>query len=164
MTRVLAIDPGHEMSAYAIIDAATRRPVTVGKSPNEGLRMALPGFSGTVEHVAIEMVESFGMAVGREIFETVVWIGRFFERCSIGGSGAPTVELVGRHAIKLHHCHVRTAKDSNITQALVDRFALGAPNRGKGTNDRPGWFHGFGGDIWQAYALAVYVADTKEAG
>ena len=43
---------------------------------------------------------------------------------------------------------------------MYDRFAAGQPNRGKGTKANPGWFHGFAGDVWQAYALAVYIADT----
>jgi hypothetical protein len=61
--------------------------------------------------------------------------------------------------VKLHHCHSRKAKDSNVTRALADRFAYGQPNYGKGTNASPGWFHGFHRDVWQAYALAVYLAD-----
>jgi hypothetical protein len=159
VTRVLAIDPGSDMSAYVIIDTDTFRPDTFGKAPNEGLRMALPGFSRAVESVAIEMVASYGMPVGVDVFETCVWIGRFIERCPHPAE----VELVYRRDIKLHHCGSSKAKDANITQALIDRFAAGEPNRGKGTTAAPGWFHGFAADIWQAYALAVYVADTRTA-
>ena len=154
--RVLAIDPGNESSAYIIIDAATCRPITFGKSPNQGLRMALPGFAEGAT-VAIEMVASYGMTVGGEVFETCVWIGRFIERVW------PEPELIYRRNIKLHHCQSPRAKDANITQALIDRFTPGAPNRGKGTKKEPGWFYGFAADIWQAYALAVYVADTTKA-
>lgn len=52
------------------------------------------------------------------------------------------------------------ANDATVRQALVDRFAPGQPNHGKGTKAAPGWFHGFRADVWQAYALAVYVADS----
>ena len=31
-----------------------------------------------------------------------------------------------------------------------------------GTKAEPGWFYGFRADVWQAYALAVYVADTSK--
>ena len=65
--------------------------------------------------------------------------------------------------MKIHHCGSVKAKDANITQALVDRFASGVPNHGKGSKASPGWFYGFKADIWQAYALAVYTADTTNA-
>jgi hypothetical protein len=116
---------------------------------------AMAGLSDAV----IEMVASYGMAVGADVFETCVWIGRFYQvledRCFEPG-------LIKRHPIKLHHCHSANAKDSNITQALVDRFAPGQPNHGKGTKASPGWFYGFKSDIWAAYALAVYAMDTAE--
>jgi hypothetical protein len=153
---VLAIDPGPVESAYALIDAADRWPREVGKIPNAEVFPWLRDARQDGDTVAIEMVASYGMAVGREVFETCVWIGRFLE--ATGGAA----ELVYRRDVKLHHCHSAKAKDANITQALIDRFASGQPNRGKGTKAEPGWFHGFRADIWQAYALAVYVADTAE--
>lgn len=165
MSRILAIDPGCTESAYVVIEADTRRPVEFAKVSNADLLDELEGlatFGGTtsVDHVAIEMVASYGMPVGREVFETCVWIGRYRENIRTRGSYGVRVELVYRQPIKLHHCGSSRAKDSNITQALVDRFAPGAPNKGKGTKANPGWFHGFAKDVWQAYALAVYVADT----
>jgi hypothetical protein len=155
--RVIAIDPGSTESGYALIDADTRRPIEVDKIPNPELLDMLTdnelGLSVVSDAGAIEMVASYGMAVGKEVFETCVWIGRFQQAAEIG------MRLVYRRDVKLHHCHSAKAKDSNIAQALIDRFASGEPNRGKGTKDAPGWFHGFRADIWQAYALAVLVAD-----
>ena len=58
-------------------------------------------------------------------------------------------------------CHKSTAKDSNITQALVDRFAPNTRNKGKGVKAEPGFFYGFKKDIWQAYALGVTYLDEK---
>lgn len=153
MTRFLAIDPGTSESAYALIDGTTCRPIEVAIVANDDLRLVLASYRMRDAHTAIEMVASYGMAVGAEVFETCVWIGRFIEVAS----GHP--DLVYRRDVKLHHCHSSKAKDANISQALIDRFASGEPNRGKGTKAAPGWFYGFHDDIWQAYALAVFVAD-----
>ena len=159
MTTILAIDPGNIESGWCLIDADTRQPVQFGKSDNQELLRELFGFKP--DHSVIEMVASYGMPVGAEVFETCVWIGVFSHELSYYVE-APA--LVKRQPVKLHHCHSTQANDATVKQALVDRFAPGASNYGKGTKDAPGWFHGFRADIWQAYALAVYAADVLEAG
>jgi hypothetical protein len=160
--RILAIDPGNTESGFAVIDSVTYEPIAFGKKENYTFHeMISQGQFTNVDRVAIEMVASYGMAVGKEVFETCVWIGRFLEvfRCGL----RVDVDLIYRRDIKLHHCGTVKAKDSNITQALVDRFASGVPNHGKGSKAAPGWFYGFRADIWQAFALAVYTADTAGA-
>lgn len=162
MTRILAIDPGNTESGWVIIDADTREPLQFGKSPND---VVLGHCYGDLEwdDVVIEMIGAYGMPVGAEVFDTCVWIGRFVE-AAIAATGSLTAvepQLVKRLPVRIHHCHSPKAKDSNVTRALVDRFAPGQPNYGKGTKATPGWFHGFYKDIWQAYALAVYAADTR---
>jgi len=160
--RVLAIDPGNTESGYAVIDSSNCQPLDVGKIPNEQLLDKLDrldrGCAEPIEHVSIEMIKSYGMPVGATVFETCVWIGRFAQ--VVDSYGSLPWELVYRGDVKLHHCHNSGAKDSNVVQALIDRFASGVRNRGKGTKDEPGWFYGFRADIWQAYALAVMTADT----
>jgi hypothetical protein len=108
--------------------------------------------------VAIEMIGHYGtgMPAGKEVFDTCVWIGRFMEHLLSKGVVS---DLVMRRDVKLHICGTSKAKDSNIRQALVDRFAPGEPNYGKGTKKKPGWFYGFSEDMWQAYALAVAYLD-----
>lgn len=166
MSTILAIDPGNTESGWVVIDAETCKPLAFGKTNNLELLgrintyVDLPG-SLTADHIVIEMVASYGMAVGAEVFDTCVWIGRFFEAYSLGHGKAP--ELVKRQPVRVHHCHSTKAKDTNVTQALVDRFTPGQRNFGKGTKDAPGFFYGFAKDIWQAYALAVYAADRLEA-
>lgn len=159
--KILAIDPGSTESGFVIIDSITHQPIEVGLIPNEELLDRLDNLDlgrTAIGHVAIEMVASYGMAVGREIFETCVWIGRFAQ--VVDSFACLPCDLTYRRAVKLHHCGTSKAKDANITQALIDRFASGEPNRGKGTKADPGWFFGFKADIWQAYALAVLTADT----
>lgn len=142
-----AIDPGPTTSAIVCIDKRLR-PVSAEIVPTgevvDRLHDAPP--------VYVEMVASYGMPVGREVFDTVWWIGRICQ-------ARPDATLVTRYPVKLHHCHHPQGNDATIRQALVDRFAAGQPNHGKGTKASPGWFHGFKEDIWAAYALAVYAAD-----
>ncbi len=138
------------MSAYTLTDSQ-HRPQKFGKHPNLDILNNINTWE--IDLCVIEMIDSYGMAVGAEVFETCVWIGRFAER-----SNAP-VQLIKRRLVKLHHCNSPRANDANITQALIDRFAPNTPNRGKGTKAEPGFFYGFKADIWQSYALAVYAAD-----
>lgn len=157
---VLAIDPGNTQSAYCLVDAETMRPNVFGKVSNDEFLGLVRRESWNPDQVALEMVASYGMAVGADVFETCVWIGRFYQELVSEGFSP---QLIKRLPIKLHLCHSAKANDSNIRQALVDRFALGHPNHGKGTKADPGWFHGFAADVWAAYALAVYAADQGNA-
>lgn len=159
MTHLLAIDPGSEKSGWVIIDTDDGcKPLGFGKTPNtELLRSA---YEIDFDSAAIEMVASYGMPVGAEVFETCVWIGRFCEAIELNGI---TPRLVTRQPIKLHHCHSPKATDATVRQALVDRFAYGQPNHGKGAKDAPGFFHGFKADVWQAFALAIYAADQLQS-
>lgn len=154
---VLAIDPGNAESGIVLI-GADYRPIMAKKAPNEYLLDQITFHSRDFDEVVIEMVASYGMAVGASVFETCVWIGRFEQRLRDFGKN---VTRIPRLRVKMNLCHKSTAKDSNITQALVDRFAPNEPNKGKGTKKAPGFFYGFKKDIWQAYALGVTYLDEK---
>ncbi|WP_372595679.1 hypothetical protein [Actinotalea sp.] len=163
MSTLLAIDPGPTESGWVVIDSATCEPTAFGKTPNGELLLALQLTSlGTIPVAVIEMVASYGMAVGAEVFDTCVWIGRFAQTLTDRTGREPA--LIKRLPVKTHLCHSAKANDSNVRQALVDRFAPAQPNHGKGTKAAPGFFHGFAADVWQAMALAVYAADTRPEG
>ena len=163
MSLILAIDPGSVESGWCVVDADTGlMPDRFGKTRNADLLAAITEGMDTlskwhIDHFAIEMVASYGMPVGADVFETCVWIGRFDQ--AIAEVFATEPALVYRKDVKLHHCNHPRANDATIRQALVDRFAPGQRNHGKGTKAEPGWFYGFHSDIWAAYALAVYAAD-----
>ena len=137
-----------------IINSETLKPIFAEKVDNNELLQYIYdkccGYFDSYNYVAIEMVASYGMAVGAEVFETVFWIGRFWEIAKTNNK-----QLIYRKDEKMNLCHTMKAKDSNIIQALVDRFAFGIQNKGKGTKKNPGWFYGFSKDIWQAYAVGV---------
>lgn len=161
MQWILAIDPGNEESAYVLLDRDLR-PVKFGKQDNELMFASM--CAGLMEHiregddlhVAIEMIASYGMPVGREVFETCVWIGRLVERFREFDTS-----FVYRKDEKMAICHSMKATDATIRQALVDRFAPNTSNFGKGTKAKPGWFYGFRADIWAAYAVGVTYHDTQ---
>ena len=154
---VLAIDPGNIQSAYVLVETGTLQPVKYDKVKNEELLELCYSFNReNVAHTAIEMVACYGMSVGRSVFDTCVWIGRFSEALSY--QNIP-IQFIYRKDEKMNICGTMKAKDGNIIQALIDRFAPNTPNRGKGTKKEPGFFYGFHADIWQAYAVAVTYYD-----
>jgi hypothetical protein len=151
----MAIDPGNEESAYCIIDTQTLKPVEFAKVDNGDLLANVRSLRQF--QVVIEMIASYGMAVGKEVFETCVWIGRFSEANDSHVEFNPPTDYIYRRDEKLHICQSPKAKDSNIIQALKDRFG------DKGTKKNPGWFYGFSNDIWQAYAVGLTYIETKLA-
>lgn len=163
--KILAIDPGNVESAYCFIDGNSLKPGAFDKVINEKLLDLIHSFDCFYECalpdvVVIERVASYGMAVGKEVFQTCEWVGRFTEAVLAQGV---TVEYIYRKDEKLHICHDSRAKDGNIRRALIDRFAKYDLKNGKGTKAKPDWFYGFWADIWAAYAVAITWAETKGA-
>ena len=157
---LLAIDPGNEMSGWVLLDGYT--PVEFGKDYNEVVLDRVDSAGLFPKHdpdvLVVVMVASYGMAVGQTVFDTCVWIGRFCERFNNGPD-----EFLYRKDVKMNLCGNNAAKDSNIRQALVDRFSYDRHKAkgGKGTVKDPGFFYGFKADIWQAYGLGVSYLDLQ---
>jgi hypothetical protein len=101
-----------------------------------------------VHTVACEWIESYGMAVGQEVFRTVAGIGW------LAGTIGTEVRLVPRKSVKMHLCQSMRAKDANIRQALIDRCGV------VGTKKAPGPLFGVSSHYWAALAVAVYAAET----
>ena len=150
---ILSIDPGNIESAYCVIDKETYKPIEFGKIKNEELREKLIGeiHYYPIDTMAIEMIASYGMPVGKEVFETCVWIGRFIEAFK-----CPFTYYIYRKEEKMNLCGSMKAKDSNIRQALIDRFGE------VGTKKSKGFFYGFKKDIWSAYAVGVTWLDKQK--
>jgi len=147
---ILSIDPGNEVSAYTILNERLQ-PIKFDILPNDDLITRLKKIypDSHNEHFAIEMVASYGMAVGKTVFDTVFWIGRFWDAAEL----FEHKQLIYRKDVKMNLCHSMKAKDSNVRQALLDRFGE------VGTKKNPGWFYGFKKDIWSAYAVGVTYHD-----
>lgn len=147
---LLSIDPGNEQSAYVLMDGY--KPIEFGKVENTDLLEYILQKAASGTDFVIEMVASYGMPVGKEIFETVFWIGRFYELAD----GYKSRNRIYRKDVKLNICGQARAKDANIRQALIDRFGV------VGTKKNPGWFYGFKADVWAAYAVGVTYFDLEE--
>ena len=94
------------------------------------------------------------MAVGKSVFETCVWIGRFIEAWN------GEWEYVYRKDVKMCLCGQTRAKDSNIRQAIMDRYGS-ERSIAIGTKANPGPLYQVSKDIWAA--LGVAITATEDA-
>jgi hypothetical protein len=155
MSTVISIDPGPEKSAYLRMKDGVPTFHTIQANENVLKMLSQPRFH--VDVLVIEMVASYGMPVGKEVFETCVWIGRFIQ------ASPCQTERMSRMFVKMHLCHDSRAKDGNIRQAIIDRYP--ATGGGKcpqiGTKKKPGPLYGISKDLWSALALALTYQDTQ---
>lgn len=154
----LCIDPGPVESGWCKMRAT--EILEGGKLKNQILLHEVELFGRNPDaKLAIEMIASYGMPVGADVFQTCVWIGRFMQ----AWSNPDDVLLVTRKEIKLHICGTPRAKDANIRQAIIDKF----PPRGDGkipqigTKTNPGPLYGVTKDEWAALALGFTVLETE---
>lgn len=168
--RLLALDPGPVKTGWVYMHSGEIDDF--GWQDNETMQQTIR----ILEHDAlvIEDVSHMGMAVGKDVFETVRWSGRFDPHC--------TAFYVDRKNVKLTLCGHPQAKDANIRQAIIDRYGgeavavggkkcqvckgVGLRGRGKkrgtcpecagnGYETPPGPLHGVSGHAWSALAVAL---------
>ena len=180
--RVLAIDPGPTKSGWCLLENGA--PRAGGWDGNE-IIITQTHFEATL---VIEDIGNYGMAVGRDTFDTCKWMGRFDQAHTTDAIFIP------RPTIKTHLCGVASAKDGNVRQALIDRFGgdevavggkkcqtckgkgwvgrdhdpcgdchcdLGALNNNDncGYSTHPGPLKGISGHAWSALAVGVTYFD-----
>ena len=148
---IFAIDPGNVESAFVIVTDDLSKVINKGKVYNEDL-LDIIWQVDKVSHVAIEGIQSYGMPVGKEVFETCYFIGRLQETFLREHEKFPL--MIYRKEEKICLCHSLKANDTNIRHALIDIYAPYTPNGGKGTKKSPGYFYGFKSDIYSALAVA----------
>ena len=147
----MAIDPGPSESGWCLYRDG--RVLKSGVEANPVLRMAVRGNTEAADVLAIEMIASFGMPVGAEVFATCVEIGRYVE----AWHDPEAVRLIFRKDVKLFLCGTARARDPNVRQALIDM--LGPPGRKRA----PGPTFGVSSHAWSALAVAVTLQAKMEA-
>ena len=160
MGTILAIDPGNTQSGYVIVEhdgEEIRRVLEAGKIENEQLAEKMVNRFPQTDDFAIEMVQGMGQTVGQEVFDTCVWVGRYWGIALFMGKGINGMQRIYRREEKLYLCGCLSAKDKNIRQALIDRYGI------VGTKANPGFFYvngvKFAKDMWAAMAVAVTYFD-----
>ena len=136
---IFAIDPGPEKSAFVQWNGSV---IDYGHVPNEEMRQLLIGRE--YDTCAIEMIASYGMAVGASVFNTCLWVGRF---CEIARKEPM---LCYRKDIKMLLCKTPRSKDKDIRQALLKLIEE------QRTKTNPGPTYGLASHAWAALAVAVY--------
>jgi len=157
--RLVAIDPGPIESACVWFNDGDVYAHDIW--PNDELlgTLAVSQWVGESDAVVIEQIKSYGKSVGEDVFETVWWTGRFFDRAA--GRFIRT-EMVPRRNVKMYLCNSMSAKDSDIRQRLIDIYGgTGGREKAIGRKASPGPLYGIKRDEWQALALAVTFNDTE---
>lgn len=162
---ILAIDPGTDQTAYVAWDGSRVRRIRAHAIVANEVLLEHIRYEGVrYDLIAIEMIASYGMPVGREVFETCLWIGRFIEAARLTSH-----RLVYRRDVKLELCGDTRAKDANVRKALIDRFGpisttttVIGPKGGRKTKVVPGPLFGICADEWAALGVAVTTAKLLE--
>jgi len=149
---ILAIDPGPEESGYLILGD---KILDMGKIINDYLEDLLYSkrISNLRPSVVVEIVKSYGMPAGDSLFRTMWWLGRFSVSCD---NMCYHYYEVTRKAVVSYLCNSGRAKDSNVRQALIDKYEPDLPPK-----KRPKKFlKGVSKDMWSALAIATYFKEN----
>ncbi len=150
-TRTIGVDPGPTTAALLTLDG--NRVTDKALLPNaDALKWLRDALTRQPCDVAVEFVQSYGHAVGREVFETCLWCGRFVQVCEDVGA---KVFLYSRTKVKAYVTGLARAKDSDVRLALMLR--CGGAKKGEP-------LHGVKTHLWAALAVATYHADGARLG
>lgn len=145
--RFIAVDPGTFASAYVIVGffEGSRRLFVFAKDKvaNEGLVRVIK--QAEFDFVVCEEIQSYGMRVSTEIFDTVRFTGRIEQICA---DRQKDFHRLGRRDIKTFlGLHVK-CNDGDVRRRLIELY--GEP----GKPSAPGPTFGFAADMWAALGVA----------
>ena len=172
---ILAIDPGPKASAYCYVESKGYKPKHIGKVLNSELRDIVR--NGVYEQLVIEECIARKWA-GREISDTAFAAGRLAECSNVKPDISWKLHrdfedhftLISRSKVRGHLTREKKGGDAIMIQELICLFEPKIFYQWRsGQITRPkmiiaakkGFFKGFKGDIWQAFALAVTFINIK---
>lgn len=168
---LLSCDPGPEISAWAKLRDGV--PFTWDMERNDRFIDYLRDNQfNDCDHLAIEIMQGYGMPIGNDVLITQLWAGRIIQ------AWYPS-EYTGltRTEVKGHLCRIGSGNDSTVRTALIERYggesvAIGGRKcrvckgkgkkksetchicRGEGIETPQGPLYGItGDDIWSACSI-----------
>jgi hypothetical protein len=153
MTKILAVDPGYRQSAFILYDG--QRVLLHGIEENQQFLAALKTFKDDATLVLEEMqLFTSNYGVGREIFDSVFWSGRFAEAWQ-----PRSWSRILRSKVR-GHLGASKGGDAAVRAALIDRFGP-YKEQAIGKKSQPGPLFGIKADEWSALAIAVTWSDLN---
>lgn len=158
---VLGVDPGWQKSAIVVFngESVLAHDIMENQALLDKIQDAHHGTTkfglNVLDVLVCEQISMGGMVAGVEIFETCYWTGRFIQAWSPFRS-----DRIKRTSVKKHICGQMRANDSNIRQALIDRFGPSI-EQAIGKKAKPGPLFGIKSHEWAALAVAVTWYDEQ---
>ena len=150
---ILAIDPGTTQSAYVALGCS--HIWVSGKINNEDMLEVIKDWRDYP--LVIERISSYGQRVGKTVFETAEWVGRYIQHYIDVGGSPEDITLIYRNEVKKNICPKVKSNDKIIRRAMIERY--GPP----GTKKAPGRTYGVSKDMWQALAVGATYYDMQRA-
>jgi len=138
----LGIDAGTHESGYAVY-VKNGGVLAKGVLPNREILDVIRKTDADI--LAIEKIVNYGVAVGQEVFDTCVFMGR----CQQAWNDPAAVVFVPRLSVKKFLCGTGKAKDPQVRGALIARLGP------SGSKAKPGPTYGVTSHAWSALAVAV---------
>lgn len=145
VSTIFAVDPGTTKSGWVVyVDGEIAES---GVDRNEDVLDMVGYYAHHRATLAVEMIASYGTTVGRETFETVLWIGRYCQRW-LDRCGGKCLKVYRQEA-KRCVCRTHKASDADVRAALITRLG------DVGTAKNKGPLYGVKSHAWAALAVAV---------
>lgn len=162
---IVAIDPGPEKTGVLSISKFENVGGVI--FPRVDYNVHIPNIDVTAlnsdfsPNVVIEMPEPRGMPVGKDVFDTIYWAGRFTQHFK---SIHCDVYHMNPRGIKIAICGVAKAKDPSIREAILDILD---PNRvygkyGRGKKGANGPLYGIVDHSFACMRMAIAYMLLKE--
>ena len=157
MIWIFGIDPGSTKSGIIHYIKETERVNYAAVEDNYSVLKHLEDFSTLrTPHIVIEDIANFGRVVGKTVFDTSCWIGRFTQKWYDLTGREPTI--IKRQTVKSVLCGTPRANDKDVRRVLIDSFPQTGGNSKEpaiGTKKNPGPLLEVKSHAWSALGLCI---------